>query len=63
MIWNPDAWDYTSKQILYDYRTGKILSIEQAKKIPEFVCMRYEIKGCWVLTIEEAKQWLTGRTV
>jgi hypothetical protein len=60
MIWNPIAYDYSAGITIYDSITGKIYTEDEAKQLPaeikQRLCQKANKIGCWVMTIEEAKE-------
>lgn len=63
-VWNPTAYDNKSQLIIYDPRTGKEYTEQEAwnatPEIKRNLCMRYTKIGIWTPTIKGMKQ-LRGR--
>ena len=63
-VWNPIAYDCTSNLIIYDPRTGKEYTEQEAWEshgdVRRNLCMRYSKIGVWTPTIKGMEQ-LRGR--
>jgi hypothetical protein len=47
-VWNSEAYDYSSKQIVYDCLTGEIIKKPKQYKHKERLCIKYAKIGCFV---------------